>query len=108
VAAAVEGAIGWFRRAALRDLAWVREPGSLPGEAVPTPGAPPLWARYYELGSLTPIFGDRDRTIHYVLGEISAERRSGYAWYGTWPAAALEAYASWRPTRRDSAGARPS
>ena len=108
VAAAVEGAIGWFQRAALRDLAWVRQPGSLLGEAVPTPGAPPLWARFYELGTLTPIFGDRDRTIHYVLGEISAERRSGYGWYGTWPAAALEAYASWRPTRRDSAEARPA
>jgi PelA/Pel-15E family pectate lyase len=102
VSAAVEGAIAWFRRAALRDLAWVREPGSLRGEAVPTPGAPPLWARFYELGTLTPIFGDRDRTIHYAVGEISAERRSGYGWYGTWPAAALEAYASWQTRGRDS------
>jgi PelA/Pel-15E family pectate lyase len=98
VVAAVNGAIDWFQRAAQRDLVWVREPSKNRGELVSRPGAPLLWARFYDPGTLTPIFGDRDRTIHYVLTEISAERRAGYAWYGTWPAAALATYQTWRKT----------
>ena len=39
-----------------------------------------LWARLYELGTLKPIYGDRDGKIHYTLREISEERRKGYAW----------------------------
>ena len=49
------------------------------------PGAPPLWARLYEIGTDRPIFGDRDRTIHYDVTELSSERRLGYQWYGGWP-----------------------
>jgi PelA/Pel-15E family pectate lyase len=63
---------------------------------VVSPGAPPLWARLYELDTDKPIFGDRDRTIHYVLGEISNERRAGYTWYGDWPASALAMYDTWK------------
>lgn len=48
--------------------------------------APPVWARYYELNSFRPIFCSRDDTIRHSLSEISLERRSGYRWYGYWPA----------------------
>jgi len=41
-----------------------------------------LWARFYELETNTPIYGDRDGTVHYTLEEISEERRSGYSWQG--------------------------
>ncbi len=41
------------------------------------------WARYYELETNKPIYGDRDGKIHYTLAEISAERQSGYAWEGS-------------------------
>jgi hypothetical protein len=41
------------------------------------------WARLYELGNNQPIYGDRDGEIHYTLDEISAERRRGYAWQGS-------------------------
>jgi len=44
---------------------------------------PDRWARLYELGSNKPIYGDRDGTIHYTLGEISAERQRGYGWQGS-------------------------
>jgi len=40
------------------------------------------WARYYELDTNKPIYGDRDGKIHYTVGEISAERQRGYAWEG--------------------------
>lgn len=41
------------------------------------------WARLYELQTNKPIYGDRDGEIHYTLDEISAERRRGYAWQGS-------------------------
>ncbi len=41
-----------------------------------------LWARFYEVGSNRPIYGDRDGESHYELEEISEERRRGYAWRG--------------------------
>jgi hypothetical protein len=39
-------------------------------------------ARLYELETDRPVFGDRDRTIHNAVEEISLERRNGYGWYG--------------------------
>jgi hypothetical protein len=45
--------------------------------------APGRWARYYELGTNEPIYGDRDGRIHRRLDELSAERRTGYAWEGS-------------------------
>jgi PelA/Pel-15E family pectate lyase len=54
----------------------------------------------YEIGTDKPVFGDRDRTIHYDVLEISAERRNGYAWFGTWPATTLQEHKKWeaKPT----------
>lgn len=59
--AAVPPAVAWLRRSEI---------------------APGRWARLYELGSNRPIYGDRDRRIHYTLAEISEERREGYGWEG--------------------------
>lgn len=51
VAAAVHGAAAWMRETMLWGLA------DRPGEApVPTPGAGPLWARFYETGWNRPLF----------------------------------------------------
>jgi len=40
------------------------------------------WARYYELETNKPIYGDRDGKIHYTVQELSEERQRGYAWEG--------------------------
>ena len=40
------------------------------------------WARMYELYTNKPIYGDRDKKIHYTLAELSEERRNGYGWEG--------------------------
>ncbi|HEY1170727.1 MAG TPA: pectate lyase [Verrucomicrobiae bacterium] len=42
--------------------------------------APNKWARYYELTSNKPIYGDRDGKIYYRLQDISKERQTGYGW----------------------------
>jgi PelA/Pel-15E family pectate lyase len=43
-----------------------------------------LWARFYELGTNRPIYGDRDGEIYYNLSDISEERRLGYSWTGAY------------------------
>ena len=45
-----------------------------------------LWARFYEIETNRPFFCGRDGIKKYSLAEIDPERRTGYAWYGTWPA----------------------
>jgi len=54
-----------------------------------------MWARYYSLTTGKPIFGDRDKTIHDNVMDLSLERRNGYAWYGGGPAKVLKEYAAW-------------
>ena len=66
--------------------------------------APPIWARFYEIGTNRPIFCDRDGVAKHSLGEIGYERRNGYAWLGYWPRALLEQdYPAWKER---TAGAR--
>jgi PelA/Pel-15E family pectate lyase len=91
--AAVNSAAAWLRKTAIHDVAYER--GADGRRLTPSPGAAPLWARYYEIGNDRPIFGDRDKSIHDDVNEISLERRNGYSWYNAAPAAALERYAAW-------------
>lgn len=66
--------------------------------------APGRWARFYELGTNRPIYGDRDGRIRYRLYEISPERRTGYGWEGEFGVAgAIRAY-----ERALAGGPRPS
>jgi pectate lyase len=91
VIAAVEGAVAWFESAKLTGIRQVmeRDPKSPRGfnkVVVKDPAAPPLWARFYEIGTNRTIFSDRDGVAKHDLAEIGYERRNGYAWLGTWPA----------------------
>lgn len=58
--------------------------------------APPIWTRYYELGTGRPLFCDRDSKYLYSLAEVSRERRSGYAWYTYNPEKVLRKYPEWQ------------
>ncbi|MCB9273877.1 MAG: pectate lyase [Lewinellaceae bacterium] len=66
----------------------------------PNPDAPPLWARYYEIGSDKPIFAGRDGIIRYSLAEIEQERRRGYAWYNYNGTGVFKRYEAWRYERK--------
>nr|MBD3622676.1 pectate lyase [Sunxiuqinia sp.] len=59
------------------------------------PEAPPVWTRYYELGTGKPLFSDRDSELLYSMAEVSRERRLGYAWHIYSPQKVLDAYADW-------------
>lgn len=51
------------------------------------------WARFYEPGTMRPIYGDRDGEVYYRLEDISLERQRGYSWEGDYyPYSAKEAY----------------
>lgn len=92
VAAAVHDGIAFLNAAALRDLAWVK---AADGHVLQDRPGARLWARYYDRNTLKPVFGDRDKTIHDNVNDLSAERREGYSWYNTAPEKALKAYQRW-------------
>ncbi|WP_281335827.1 pectate lyase [Flavobacterium eburneipallidum] len=58
--------------------------------------APPIWTRYYELGTGKPLFCDRDSKYLYSLAEVSRERRVGYSWYTYNPESVLKKYPKWQ------------
>ncbi|HYC28436.1 MAG TPA: pectate lyase, partial [Chitinophagaceae bacterium] len=44
-----------------------------------------VWARFYDIETNKPMFAGRNGEKKWNLQEIEVERRTGYAWYGTWP-----------------------
>jgi PelA/Pel-15E family pectate lyase len=95
VVSSVDGAAAWFKKTAIYGKT-IRY-SSAQGRVLETSaGAGPLWPRYAEIGTDRPIFGDRDKSIHDDMSEISLERRRGYNWYNGSPQAALDRYESWR------------
>lgn len=102
VKAAVNGAAAWLDRAKLNGIRVERKEDKSQSNGwdrvvVSDPNAPPLWARFYELGTMRPIFCGRDGVVKYSLAEIEHERRTGYAWYNTRAASVLETeYPAWR------------
>ncbi|HVW22258.1 MAG TPA: pectate lyase [Opitutaceae bacterium] len=118
IVAAVHAAAAWLEKAAIHDRVWTRygrrsaapsggaaadsagarRPRPKPGvtHLVPSPGAPALWARYYQIGTDLPVYGDRDKSIHDRIEEISVERQNGYQWFNSRPAETLARYGEWR------------
>ncbi len=92
---AVHAGVAWLRASALRDVAWQDTTAQGGRRLMPAPGAGEIWSRYYDAHSLKPVFGDRDRSVHDDVNELSIERRNGYAWFVTSPARAIDAYAAW-------------
>jgi PelA/Pel-15E family pectate lyase len=99
---AIQSAVAWFDAVRITGIRQVAKPDpSLPGGQDKViekdPSAPPLWARFYEIGTNRPIFCGRDGVIKYSLAEIEHERRTGYSWYGTAPAGLLaKDYPAWQ------------
>lgn len=98
----IQSAIAWFDRVKLTGIRQTNKPDEslergFDKVVSKDASAPPIWARLYEIGTNRPIFGDRDGKKHYRLADISDERRTGYAWYGYWPADLLaKDYPAWQ------------
>jgi pectinesterase len=55
-----------------------------------------IWARFYDIETNKPMFAGRNGIKKWSVTEIENERRTGYAWYGTWPKKLLEKeYPQW-------------
>jgi PelA/Pel-15E family pectate lyase len=102
VVEAVESAVAWFKAAQVSGLRWVerRDPAKSGGyerTVVADAGAPPIWARFYEIGTNRPVFEGRDGVVRYSVLEIEAERRNGYGWYTEEPNKLLaKDYPAWQ------------
>lgn len=94
IVAAVHAAAAWLKKTALYDVAF-RASGPGGRRLLPAPGSGPIWARFYDLATDRPIFGDRDKSLHDDVNELSRERRDGYSWYSPSPDRALREYAKW-------------
>lgn len=88
IVAAVESAIEWLRKNQINGIRWERKNGE--NVVVKDPKAPPIWARFYQIETMKPIFIGRDGVIKYDVMQIEAERRNGYAWYVDGPRDLIE------------------
>jgi PelA/Pel-15E family pectate lyase len=96
VKASVRAGVAWIRASALHDVAWGKTANPDDGRKLtPSPGAKPIWARYYSRSTGKPVFGERDKTIHDDVNELSLERRNGYSWFNMSPQKVLDKYDAW-------------
>jgi PelA/Pel-15E family pectate lyase len=105
VVAAVEAAVAWLRSHALHGIRVEKRPDPATPRGydlvvVDAPGAPPLWARFYDLDAGKPIFVGRDGIKRERLSDIEYERRTGYSYLGPYAASLLEReYPAWKEAR---------
>lgn len=98
---AVNAAAAWFTRTAVYGYRYgssdFRADRSSPEgrKLVAVAGAGPIWSRYAQIGTDMPIFGDRDKTIHDDVNELSRERRNGYSWFNSEGIDVLAEYKAW-------------
>jgi PelA/Pel-15E family pectate lyase len=94
---AIVAGITWLQAHAIYDKAVVGARDTPQGRhLIDQKESGPIWARFYALDTEKPIFGDRDKTLHDDMNEISRERRNGYAWFNTEPSSAIKVFDTWK------------
>lgn len=93
VVEAVNAGAAWFEASALSGFRLERTDEDR--IVVKDTDAPPMWARFFEIGTNRPIFSGRDGVIKHSLAEIEHERRTGYSWYGGWGQKVAERHETW-------------
>lgn len=106
--AAVEGAVAWFERSAIKGwkietfkidppIKYTWHTAYTDRRLVLDAQAPRLWARFYDLHDNSVVLANRDSVRVSDYSQIHHERRTGYSWYGTWPEKLLsEDYPAWK------------
>jgi PelA/Pel-15E family pectate lyase len=95
IKSSVQSAVSWFNAVKIRGIREDVVPDTLGPEGrnrvvVKDASAPPIWARFYQIGTNRPFFCSRDGIMRFNLSEISYERRNHYSWLGYWPQQLLE------------------
>lgn len=98
IRAAIDSAIEWFEKNKIEGIRW----NPTEGRAVKVDGETPLlWARFYSINSMRPIFIGRDAVIKYSVDEIERERAMGYAWYVESPDSLISRdYPKWKARQK--------
>ncbi|HEX6280055.1 MAG TPA: pectate lyase [Pyrinomonadaceae bacterium] len=91
---AVDSAMRWFEANKIGRIRWERKDGE--NLRVADRSAPPIWARFYQIETMKPIFIGRDGVIKFDVMQIDAERRNGYGWYVDSPRDLLTDYPKWK------------
>jgi PelA/Pel-15E family pectate lyase len=97
----IQSAVAWFNQVKIKNIRVdnvddAHEPRGKNKIVVSDSFAPPMWARFYEIGTNKPIFCSRDGIMHDSLSQITYERRNHYVWLGYWPDHLLnEEYPKW-------------
>jgi len=103
---AVNSAVAWLKQAEIKGIrvqtvpapkeTYIFHEATNDRVVVEDSLAPPVWTRFYELETDRPLFANRDGKKVYQLSEVARERRTGYAWYGYWPAKIINTdYPGW-------------
>lgn len=104
IVSAIEGAVAWLEAVAITGLRvedFTDAQGQRDRRVVADPAAERIWARFYALDTHRPIFLGRDSVVRYDYAGIERERRTGYAYYGRWPASLVSTeYPRWRGRHR--------
>jgi PelA/Pel-15E family pectate lyase len=93
--AAIHAGVAFLKKAAVYGYVYTSRNAPGGRHLVAQAGAGPIWARFYDGEPSRPVFGDRDKTIHDNVNELTLERRNGYSWYNADPKKALTAYDGW-------------
>lgn len=98
---AIRAAINWFEKVKIEGYSFVEiktdKESSGRDKVLVKNDSSTIWARFYDIKSNRPFFCGRDGVKRWNLSDIENERRTGYAWYGTWPAKLIsQEYMEWR------------
>lgn len=95
---AIDGAIRWLENHKIEGKAlesYINADGKPDRRLVDQPGAPAMWARFYDLINGEPLFCGRDGVPRKHIEDIEYERRNGYSWYGSQPERLIRRYNEW-------------
>nr|WP_314496884.1 pectate lyase [uncultured Chryseobacterium sp.] len=78
----VKSAVRWFRESKIDGYAYeVNKEGGKAVRVLSKKEGSAVWARFYDIPTNRPVFGDRDGSVKYNYEDVSEERRMGYSWY---------------------------
>lgn len=79
----VKSAINWFKQNKIEGYSYnVTKQNGKTIRVLAEEKNSVIWARFYDVNTNKPIFGDRDGSVKYNYNEVSEERRNGYSWFG--------------------------
>ena len=99
---AIVAAHQWFQKNKIQGKLWPEKKEGSDRRLIDDVHAPLLWSRYTDLANGRPFFCDRNGIPVWSVNDISAERRNGYAWYGTWGEKVLKSFPAWEKRTANS------